>query len=147
MTYDGVGLNYTYSKILNALKSKGRCKSILLLSYLNKIDEDKHLSPLCPLCKSEPHTTTHLFNYTNINTHLKVTDLWKAPVEVGYLLVEWRGPPVDQRARMPTRWVIPSAGVRRNGRTPPPFFGGGVGPTTTTGSFWCIIMSLLRGPT
>ena len=26
------------------------------------------------------------------------TDLWMAPVEVGYLLVEWRGPPVSQRA-------------------------------------------------
>ena len=87
-------------------------------SYLNKIDEDKPPSPLCPLCRSEPHTTTHLFNCTNINTHLKVTELWTAPVEVGHLLVEWRVPPVDQRARMPARWgggVIPLAGVRRNG--------------------------------
>ena len=27
--------------------------------------------------------TTHLFNCTNINTQLKVTDLWTAPVEMG----------------------------------------------------------------
>ena len=70
----------------------------LLLSYLNKIDEDKHPSPL-----SEPHTTTHLLNCTNINTQLTVTDLWTATFEVGNLLVEWRGPPVSQRARMPAR--------------------------------------------
>ena len=62
----------------------------LLCSYLNKIDEVKHPSPLYPLCKTEPHTT-HLFNCTNINTHLKVTDLWTAPVDVGHLLVEWMG--------------------------------------------------------
>ena len=55
---------------------------------LKKIDADKHPSPLCPLHKSEPHTTTHLFNCTNINTQLKVTDLWTAPVEMGHLLVE-----------------------------------------------------------
>ena len=60
--------------------------------------------PLCPLCISEPHTTTHLFNWTNINTQLQVTDLWTAPGEVGHLLVEWRGSPVDQRARIPVRW-------------------------------------------
>ena len=50
----------------------------------NKINECKHPSPLCPLCKSEPHTTiqTHLFNCTNIITQLKVTDLWTAPVDV-----------------------------------------------------------------
>ena len=71
---------------------------------LNKIDEDKHLSPLCLLCKSEPHTTTHLFNCTSINTQLKVTDLWTAPVEVGHLLLEWKGATVNQRARMPARW-------------------------------------------
>ena len=63
----------------------------LLLSYLSKIDEDKHPSPLCPLCKSEQHTTTHLFSCTNMNTQLQVTDLWTASVEVGNLLVEWRG--------------------------------------------------------
>ena len=34
----------------------------------------------------------------------QVTDLWRAPVEVGHLLVEWRGPPVNQRSRIPVRW-------------------------------------------
>ena len=52
-----------------------------------KSRKTKHTSPLCPLCKSEPHTTTHLFNCTNINTQQNVTDLWTAPVEVGYMLV------------------------------------------------------------
>ena len=47
-------------------------------------------SPLCPLCNTEPHTT-HLFNCTNIHTQLQVTDLSTASVEVGHLLVEWRG--------------------------------------------------------
>ena len=64
--------------------------------------------------------TTHLFNCTNINTHLKVMDLLTAPIEVGHLLVEWRGPPVNQQARMPARWGIPSAGVRRDGCSTPP---------------------------
>ena len=31
------------------------------------------------------------------------------------MLVEWMGPPVNQRARIPARWGIPSAGVLRNG--------------------------------
>ena len=44
-------------------------------------------------------------------------------MDVGNLLVEWRGPPVSQRARMPARYGwIPSADVRRDG---------GVGLTTT----------------
>ena len=46
-----------------------------LHSNINKIVEEKHPSPLCLLCKTEPHTITHLFNCTKINTHLKVTDL------------------------------------------------------------------------
>ena len=106
-------------------------KCLLLRSYLNKIDEVKHPSPLCPLCKTEPHTTTHVFNCTNINTQLQVTDLWTAPVEAGHLLVEWRG--WHQSNSGPGSRLdggIPSAGVRCS--TPPPFFGGGVGPTTTT---------------
>ena len=34
-------------------------------------------------------------------------------MEVGHLLVEWRGPPVNQRARIPLRWSggVPCAGV------------------------------------
>ena len=71
------------SRTLDHLRTN---KSSLLLSYLNK-----HSSPLCPFCKSELHTTTHLFKCSNITTQLKVTDLWTAPVEVGNLLVELRG--------------------------------------------------------
>ena len=62
----------------------------LLRSYLNKIDENKHPSPLCPHCKTEPHTT-NFFNCIKINTHLKVRDLWTAPVEMGSLLAKWKG--------------------------------------------------------
>ena len=91
------------------LAQLGTNKCPHLRSYLNKIDEVKHPSPLCPHFKSEPHTTTHLFNCTNINAQLQFTDLWTASVEVGHLLVEWRGLPVDRRARMPARWGIPSA--------------------------------------
>ena len=71
---------------------------------LNKIDEDKHQSPLCPLCKTEPHITTPLFNCTKINTHLKVTDLWTDPVEVENLLAEWKGRLLSRWAWMPTEW-------------------------------------------
>ena len=87
-------------RTLAQLRTK-RCP--LLLSYLNKIAEDNPPLPLCPLCKSEPHTTTHLFNCTNINTQLKITEMWTTLVEAGNLLVEWRGSPVSQRARMPAR--------------------------------------------
>ena len=37
-------------------------KSPILISYLHKVDETHHPSPLCPLCKTHPHTTDHLFN-------------------------------------------------------------------------------------
>ena len=50
-------------------------KCPLLLSYLNKIDKDP--SPLWPF-------EIHLFNCTNIITHLKVTELWAVPVEEGW---------------------------------------------------------------
>ena len=61
--------------------------------WINKIDEVKHPSPLCPLCKTEH--TTHLFNCTNINTQLQVTELWTAPVEVGTCGLNGGGPPVN----------------------------------------------------
>ena len=32
-------------------------KSPILISYLHKVDETHHTSPLCPLCKTYPHTT------------------------------------------------------------------------------------------
>ena len=31
MEWHGIGLNYTYNEILNALKTKGRCKGVPLL--------------------------------------------------------------------------------------------------------------------
>ena len=33
VAWSGIGLNYTYKEILNALKTKGRCKDIPLLVY------------------------------------------------------------------------------------------------------------------
>ena len=43
MAWYGIGLNYTYKEILNALKTKGRCKDVILL-----------LSPLL-IAKSDFH--------------------------------------------------------------------------------------------
>ena len=49
---------------------------------------------------------------------VNVTDLWTTPVGVWHLLVEWRGPSVDQRARMPARWTPPpkNGGADNNNR-------------------------------
>ena len=63
-----------------------------------------------PLCKTEPHTTTHLFNCTKINTQLKVRICGRFPWS---LLDKWRDP-VSQRTWIPTRWRIPLAGVPRS---------------------------------
>ena len=38
----GVSLNYTYRKILNTLKSKGRCKYISLLKFSNKLLKEEY---------------------------------------------------------------------------------------------------------
>ena len=82
--------------------------------------------------------TTHLFNCTN-RTQLQVTDLWTAPVEVGSP-AGWMEGDHQSTSRPGFRLDLgtPSAGLRRNGCwTPPPFFSGGVGPTTTTTpSYW-----------
>ena len=51
-------------------------KSPILYSYLHMIDSKFHPSPLCPLCKSHDHTTSHLFSCQKINTTLNVRDLW-----------------------------------------------------------------------
>ena len=60
----------------------------LLLSYLHKIGEDKHPSTLCPLCKTEPYTPTHLFKL-----HQSGTTQCHGFMEGGLrrLLAEWRG--------------------------------------------------------
>ena len=43
-------------------------KGPILISYLHKVDETHHTSPLCPLCKTHPHTTDHLINCTHLYT-------------------------------------------------------------------------------
>ena len=45
VTWHGIGLNYTYKEILNALKTKGRCKYTPLLkctSILNYSDGNRN---------------------------------------------------------------------------------------------------------
>ena len=64
------------------------------LEYVD-VGNDQHRVSQCGRDVKCLQMTTHLFNCTNINTQLQVTDLWMAPVEVGHLLVEWRGPPVN----------------------------------------------------
>ena len=64
-------------------------KSPILCSYLHMIDSKFHPSPLCPLCKSHDHTTSHLFSCQKINTTLNVRDLWDDPVRVAALLQQW----------------------------------------------------------
>ena len=61
-------------------------KSPILISYLHKVDETYHPSPLCPLCKTHPHTTDHLFNCTHLYTSNNILDLWMSPERV----VRWK---------------------------------------------------------
>ena len=100
----------------------GRRQDLNELSYLNKIDEDKTPITTTPLCNSEPHTTTHLFNCTNINTQLKVTHICgRLPWRLGNCWLNG-GPPVRYMRG------IPSAVERRNGCwTPPPLSAEGWG--------------------
>jgi DNA-binding CsgD family transcriptional regulator len=64
-------------------------KSPLLRQYLHKIDPNTHTSPLCPLCKTQPHNTQHLFTCTHIPTHLVPKDLWNRPVEASEPIDRW----------------------------------------------------------
>ena len=64
-------------------------KSPLLFSYKHKIDPHTYPSSLCPLCNSHEHDSTHLFNCTQIPTHLTPIALWKNPVEATALLEAW----------------------------------------------------------
>ena len=50
-------------------------KSPILISYLHKVDETHHPSPLCPLCKTHPHTTYHLFNCTHLYTSSNMLEI------------------------------------------------------------------------
>ena len=65
-------------------------KSPILISYLHKVDETHHPSPLCPLCKTHPHTTDHLFNCTHLYTSSNILDLWLSPEIVAPLLIRWK---------------------------------------------------------
>ena len=59
--------------------------------YLHKEDANSHPSPLCPLCKTHPHNTHHLFTSTCIRTTLSPLDLWTDPAGVTALLARWTG--------------------------------------------------------
>jgi hypothetical protein len=65
-------------------------KSSFLLSYLNHINPTKYPSPLCPLCKTGTHDTSHIFTCPKISTQLTPNDLWNNPERVGELIVHWR---------------------------------------------------------
>ena len=89
-------------------------KSPILISYLHKVDETHHPSPLCPLCKTHPHTTDHLFNCTPI--YLKQ---YTGPLDVS----RESGAPADQVEETPGRASLEKLGCR----TPPQIHAGGVG--------------------
>ena len=64
-------------------------KSPLLMTYLHKIDEDNHPDDLCPLCKTQPHNTRHLFDCPDVPTDLTVEHLWTEPVRAADHLAAW----------------------------------------------------------
>ena len=76
-------------------------ESISLNSYKHKIGLAD--SPLCPCCRSEEHTTEHIFRCPSHATSYSPIDLWRHPVEVAdYLrtlpfmdLPEGRRPPPE----------------------------------------------------
>ena len=51
-----------------------------LNSYLMAIQSPTTQSELCPSCRSEPHTTNHLFQCSAHPTPLSTVDLWERPV-------------------------------------------------------------------
>ena len=52
----------------------------LLMTYLHKIDEDNYPDELCPLCKTQPHDTRHLFDCPDVPTDLTIEQFWTDPV-------------------------------------------------------------------
>ena len=64
-------------------------KSPFLHSYLYKVDASNTPSPLCPLCTTQTHDTTHLFSCPKLPTYLTVLDLWTNPAQVPPLLAAW----------------------------------------------------------
>ena len=84
-----------------------------IISYLHRVDETHHPSPLCPLCKTHPHTTDHLFNCTHLYTSSNILDLWLSPERVAPLLIRWKR----------RRASLENLGCQ----TPPQLHAGGVG--------------------
>jgi len=79
----------------------GQCSR--LLNYRNTIG----LSPtdICPECRSEPHTTPHLFHCSAAPTTLSLCDLWENPVQVARHLTSLSAfntlPPLELRGPRP----------------------------------------------
>ena len=79
----------------------GHCSR--LLTYRQTIG----LSPtdICPECRSEPHTTPHLFECSATPTTLCLTDLWENPVQVAGHLTSLSAfntlPPLEQQGPRP----------------------------------------------
>ena len=64
-------------------------KSPLLQTYLHLIQPQTY-SPLCPLCKTNEHTTQHLFQCHELHTQLTTITLWTDPPAAAELLLLWR---------------------------------------------------------
>ena len=59
--------------------------SPFLQSYMAKINPTEH-NDRCPKCKTEPHTTSHLFSCIADTTQLTVQSLWEDPVAAANFL-------------------------------------------------------------
>ena len=63
-------------------------KSPILISYLHKVDETHHPSPLCPLCNTHSHTT-----FSTAHTYIPQAIYWTSgclPREWRPLLIRWK---------------------------------------------------------
>ena len=85
----------------------GEC--LALNSYQHKVGLSD--TPLCPCCRSEEHTTQHIFECPAYQTPLNPVDLWTHPVEAAEFLrglpfmdlPESRRPPPEPPPRQETR--------------------------------------------
>ena len=64
-------------------------KSPILFTYKHKIDPITYPSPLCPLCKTQPHDVNHLFNCIYVRTTETPITLWNNPIYMASLLKRW----------------------------------------------------------
>ena len=88
-------------------------KSPILISYLHKVDETHHPSPLCSLCKTQPQTT-----FSTAHTYIPQAIYWTS----GCLPREWRpcwsgGRDAWQGFSRETGSSDPSTATRRRGRS------------------------------